>query len=216
MNPPFYFYTQSHLVKLLGLKARNPRELLEGLKTVPLSSIYYHTHRFLQQHHYLSPEPPNDFAYWITNILNMRSLGEAFASVDIIRFTGMEKLKEEFVKILTEYISREKYAVDCHEGQEFHFMSCVSVICPTPYVAHDLKEFSDVLSQVSISSIYFHMFEARMRLKKDENDFAAWFRGLGAGDLAVKISKLDPYTMTLEGLRQKIIQMMRPYLSSPQ
>ena len=24
MNPPFYFWTQMHLIKLLGLKAKNP------------------------------------------------------------------------------------------------------------------------------------------------------------------------------------------------
>ncbi|MGH7908266.1 MAG: DUF5752 family protein, partial [Thermodesulfobacteriota bacterium] len=43
---------------------------------------------------------------------------------------------------------------------------------PTPYFAHDLKEFIEILNKVTISSLYFHMFEARMRLQKDENDFA--------------------------------------------
>ena len=42
-NKPFYFYTQYYLIQLLGIKARNPEELLKGIKKVPESSIYYHT-----------------------------------------------------------------------------------------------------------------------------------------------------------------------------
>src|SRR5665647_2762257 len=82
----FNFHTQYHLVELLGSKARNPVELLEGIKTVPESCIYFHTHRFLQQHHYLSPEPPNDFAYWISGSLGLNDIGERLASIDTVRY----------------------------------------------------------------------------------------------------------------------------------
>ena len=62
---PFKLCTRLHLSELTGLKASNLNELLELIKTVSGSCIYHHTHRFLQQHQYLSPEPPNDFAYWV-------------------------------------------------------------------------------------------------------------------------------------------------------
>ncbi len=210
MNP-FYFWTRLHLIKLLGLKAKNPVELLEGIKRVPPSSIYYHTHHFLQQHHYLSPEPPNDFAYWLTNILNLEELGEAIASVNVIGFKKMEGLRSEFVRILTDYMVRNKRIIDCPEGEEFHFMGCITVILPTPYVASNLAEFVEILEKISINSLYFHIFEAPMRLGKEENDFSAWFRGIGEEKLAQKIFILDPYTITLEGLRQKIIRMVKQY-----
>ena len=212
MGNPFHFNTQFHLVKLLGVKAQNPEQLLSGLKNVPESSIYYHTHRFLQQHHYLSPEPPNDFAYWLANILNLEELGEAFASVDIVSFVNMEQLRAEFVRILTENLSKRKYAVECPEGQEFHFMSCVTAVLPTSLFARNLKEFVDALGKVSINSLYFHIFEARMRLHRDENDFSAWFKEIGEPGLAQEVSRLDPYTITLEGLREKIIQLVEKYV----
>jgi hypothetical protein len=206
MPEPFYFYSQLHLVKLLGLKAKNPVELLELIKQVPASSIYYHTHRFLQQHNYLSPEPPNDFAYWITAILGLENLGEIVASVDIIRFTTIEDLRKEFIKILTTYITKKGFIIDCEPGEEFHFMSCVTVIVPTPYVAHTIEEFVEAVAKVSIHSLYFHIFEARLRLGGSENDFSRWFRDIGMEQLAREVSRLDPYTMTLEGLREKIIK----------
>ncbi len=206
MHEPFHFYTESHLVRLLGLKAKNTLELLEGMKKVPASSIYYHTHRFLQQHHYLSPEPPNDFAYWLTNILNLKQLGEAFASVDTVDFRNMEELRAEFIGILESY--PVKNVVDCPKGHEFHFMACQTFILPVQYIAHNLHEFADILRRISVSSLYFHIFESRMRLERDENDFQAWFRSIGKNELAQSLSKLDPYTITLESLRGQILEMV--------
>ncbi len=205
MNFPFYFKTHFHLVRLLGIKAKNPRELLIGIKKVPLSSIYYHTHRFLQQHHYLSPEPPNDFAYWLTNILNMRDLGEQFFGVDTVHFNNLRELRAEFITILEKYLSNRGRNMKCPEGYEFHFMSCMTFVLPTPYVVHNLGEFVEIIKKISPNSLYFHIFEARMRLERDENDFSAWLKGIGYAHIAREVSKLDPYTVTMEGLRKKII-----------
>ncbi len=74
-----------------------------------------------------------------------------------------------------------------------------------------ISEFIDILKKVSINSLYFHIFEAKMRLAKETNDFSAWFQSGGYLELAQAIAKLDPYTMTLEGLRQKIIKLVQKY-----
>jgi len=211
MNTPFYFFTQVHLINLLGIKAKNPVELLEGLKRVPDSSIYYHTHKFLQQHHYLSPEPPNDFAYWVTNILNLKELGELLVSINTIDFKTLEELRKEFIVRLEDYISKGKHLVDCAKGFEFHFMSCKTFVLPSSFIANNLAEFKEALSKISIGSLYFHIFEARLRLKEKENDFSAWLRGIGRPEIAEELYKLDPYTITLEGLREKIIKIIDKY-----
>jgi len=211
MNEGFNFHTQYHLVELLGRKARNPEELLNGIKTVPASCIYYHTHRFLQQHHYLSPEPPNDFAFWLMEILHLSSLGEEFLSVDTVSYCDLEKLRRDFVDILEDYISKDGKNVDCIPGFEFHFLACKTLVLPLPYTAHNLPEFAQMLSKVSIRSLYFHMFEARMRLNVPDNDFSQWLKGMGEDQLALEISKLDPYNITLESLRKKMIGMVEKY-----
>lgn len=211
MSEPFYFYTQFHLVQLLGLRAKNAEELLDGLQRVPASSLYYHTHRFLQEHHYLSPEPPNDFAYWLTNILNANELGERFASVDVIRFRDIEDLRVAFAGILEDELARKKRRADCPEGHEFQFMSCRTFCMPLGLSASTPEEFSSLLETVDVHSLYFHMFEARLRHGRDENDFSSWFKSLGKEKLAKEISNLDPYTMTLEGLRKKILKLIKKH-----
>ncbi|MDO9541293.1 MAG: DUF5752 family protein, partial [Kiritimatiellia bacterium] len=183
MAIPFIFYSQAHLIKVLGRKARNIKALLEGIKSVPGSSIYYHTHRFLQQHHYLSPEPPNDFAYWIGNILNQARLAESIASVDTVLFVRIEDLRQVFIKILTAYHENGRNSMECPEGQDFYFRSCQTFVFPTGLVANNLREFQDQIGRVTVYSLYFHMFEAPLRLKKEESDFVAWFKGLGELEL---------------------------------
>jgi len=216
MPATFRFVTRLNLVELLGRKARNIPELLEGLRLVPGTSVYYHTHRFLQQHHYLSPEPPNDFAFWVTNALGLNDLGERLASVDTVSVPTIRDLRTRYLEILGSYSQgHQARNGDCPEGQEFHFMSCRTFILPTPYEAHNLEEFRDILKKISINSIYFHIFEARLRLERGDNDFSKWLTDMGQNQLAQEISHLDPYTITLEGLRKELVQKVSRYVQHP-
>lgn len=207
----FTFRTKLDQTILLGRKARNVKELLDGVTEVPKSSIYYHTHRFLQQHHYLSPEPPNDFAYWVNNVVNDVVLGEQLSSIDIIQFHTITDLRAALAETIRHHIASLDRIVDAARGEEFHFMSCQTAVFPTPYAAKDLAEFKECLTHVSINALYYHMFDSRLRVKEGENDFSRWFADLGYEKLAAEVARLDPYTYTLEGLRKKIISLVNRY-----
>lgn len=211
---PFRFYTRLHLQEMTGLKARNIKELLSYIKTVPDSVIYRHTHHFLQQHQYLSPEPPNDFAYWVTAALNEIELGERLASINTCAFTTLGALRDKIAGTIENFLEKKKGPLrEANDGQEFHFLKSISFILPTPYVVNSLDEFVAVLKKLTIHSIYFHMFEARLRLGKAVNDFSFWMEtSLGERELAKRISRFDPYTYTMEGLRGKIIQLIETRL----
>lgn len=209
---PFRFYTRMHLSELTGLRASTLGQLLELVKTVNGSCIYHHTHRFLQQHQYLSPEPPNDFAYWVTEVLGEDELGERLASIDIIQFPTIRSLREKIVATIAVYLDKNPLAKVrfSREGEEFHFMKSISFVLPTSYVAYDLKDFIDILGKITIDSIYYHIFEARLRLEKNANDFSNWIENsIGDEKLAKEISRLDPYTFTLEGLRGEVIKIIK-------
>jgi hypothetical protein len=207
----FRFFTKHDQVLLLGLRAKGIEELLAGIQSVPDASIYFHTHRFLQQHHFLSPEPPNDFAYWVTHVLGDETLGELLWSVDTIRFNDISGLRGALIAILDRYLAARARPIECQAGEEFHFMACRTFVLPTAHVARDLKEFADVLSKISVNSLYFHVFDAKMRLKSGENDFSRWFKDLGKLSLAKEARRLDPYSFTLDGLRQRLVSLVREH-----
>ena len=206
---PFHFFTRLHLKELTGLKASNLHELVDKLKIVPDSVIYYHTHQFLEEHQYLTPEPANSFALWVEDALNDNVLAEKLAAIDTFTFSAIEPLRQRLISVIQEHIARGNGHQSAPEGNEFYFIKSISTVIQTPYVAHDLREFVEVLRKVTINSLYFHIFESRLRLHKSSNDFSIWIKDtLSENDLAEKIASLDPYTFTLEGLRSTIIQLI--------
>lgn len=206
----FQFYTSIKLRELTGRKARNLRELGEAIKDVPGSVIYFHTHVFLQKHQILSPEPPNDFAYWTSNILGEYKLGEELASIDICEFSTIRELREKIINVIENHLFENKEPLRyAPPGMEFEFIKAHSFVIPTGFTARNLKEFTMIMDKVTIHSIYFHIFEARLRLEKGVNDFSFWIgTSAGAAEIAKKIAALDPYTFTMEGLRHKIINII--------
>lgn len=212
----FHFCTRMHLSGLTGLKAANLEELLKLIQEVPGASIYYHTHHFLQQHQFLSPEPPNDFSYWVREVLGEEDLGERLASIDIMQFSTIRELREKLGLTVAAYLREEPEAKRkfARKGEEFIFIRAVSFIAWTNHYVQDLREFVDVLKKITVDSIYFHIFESRLRLGKPTNDFSNWLDlSLGETALANKIAALDPYTLTMEDLRGQIIRMVEKRIS---
>ncbi|MGE5217447.1 MAG: DUF5752 family protein [Chloroflexota bacterium] len=207
----FHFFTKLDQTLLLGLRASSIEELLVGMRSVPDSSIYFHTHRFLVQHHFLSPEPPNDFAYWVTHVLGNDSLGERLWSVDTVQFNAIGDLRAKMIAILESHLAMSGRKTESQAGEEFYFMASRIFVLPTGYRARDLDEFARQLTKVSINSVYFHMFDAKLRLKSGENDFSRWFRHIGHVPLADETRRLDPYAYTLDGLRQHIIALVKQH-----
>ena len=207
---PFYFCTHLELRESTGLKARNARDLVNTIKEVPGSVIYYHTHVFLQQHQFLSPEPPNAFSYWVTNVLGEEELGERLGSVDICQFHTIRQLREKIIEVIERYLFDAKEIRTAPIGKEFDFTKSRSFVMPTPYIAHNLKDMAEILKKISIRAIDFHVFNARLRLEKGYNDFARWIdTSLGYSKLASRLENFDPYTYTFEGLRCHIINTIK-------
>ncbi|MBI4396943.1 MAG: hypothetical protein HY548_07610 [Elusimicrobia bacterium] len=205
---PFRFFTRLTLTVATGQKAATPVQLLDGLKYQPDSVIYHHTHRFLWQHQHLVPEPPNDFAHWVTHVLQEERLGEKLAAVDTVRFSSLGDLRRSLAGAVEDHLKESARSRAAAEGKEFHFLRAVKFSVPTPHSARTLDEFADGLKKVSISSLYLHVFEARLRNPGGENDFSLWLDQLGLKGLAEAVAALDPYTQTLEGLRRDILRFI--------
>lgn len=206
---PFYFYTRQNLILLSGKKARNLTELLNGIKEAPLASIYHHTHHYLEQYEFLTPEPPNDFAYWITNILQNKLLGEEVASLDIRQYSGLEEIRSSITRAIESSIDTfpESATHNAPPGEEFHFKSVRTFVFPTKFIAHNLNDFIECLQKVSIYSIYYHVFESRLR--KGAADFSLWLdSSLDEKELAKAFNGIDPYTHTLANLRASLITLV--------
>ncbi len=212
-NYPFKFCTRLTLPQLTGIYAVNLKNLLEGIKSADGSIIYYHTHHYLIQHHYILPSSPNDFAYWITNRLGENLLGEEIASIDIFDYDTIDEYKNEIIKKIGAFIAKNGKTRHVEMNERFNFMKAITFVMDTGKEAYTLSEFHDILNNITIFSIYYHFFEAHFRLNSKLNDFSIWIKDeLNLPDLAYKIANLDPYTLTMDKLKESIIKLTKNYL----
>lgn len=209
----FHFHTRVNMAELTGLKAGNLRELVDILKTMPDEVIHYHTHHFFEEYQYLIPELSNDFAIWVQDSLGNDILAERLASINTFEFRSLANLRDRVVGMLEEYLSHDTYQRHAAIGREFHFMKSMIVTLPTSYIARDLREFVEALRKISPGSLYFHIFESRLRLGVEVNDFAIWLdRDMEEKGLSQEVARVDPYTYTLEGLRSLLVQIIEKHV----
>jgi hypothetical protein len=205
----FYFNTSAHLLRVTRQKATTLAEFLDALRECPEGSIFQHTFRTLQEHHFLREGFSNDFAEWALSACNEPSLAEVLATVDVREFTSVAELRDRFVRIVDEFVTRSPTAANRQGRETFYFCASDIVVIPTKYVAHTLQEFAEGLRHVSVHSIQHHFIEARLRLKLMSNDFSQWLlEDLGLTEAARQLNRIDIYTVTLEDVKNQIIRIV--------
>lgn len=205
---PFRFYTTSSLVEITGKSAHHLKEFVQILKKIDESSIFYHVHHSFREYTFAPGQYSNDFARWAAEDLEEATLAEKLASIDVHEFTDLNSLRDKLLEIIEDHLMNAVEIRLAPPGREFYFLRGISIVSPTPYEVRTLKEFTNALNEVGMRSLYFHFFDARLRLKRKTNDFSNWIEdSLAEKEIAEKINNLDPYFMTMDQLKQKIIDI---------
>jgi hypothetical protein len=215
MNPagPFVFFTEHRLVALTGRRASNVAELLENLRTVSGSCIFYHTHQLYLTHHFEKPRFYNEFANWASQALQEERLAERLAAIDLLSMPSIRELREALITVVERYIGDDSKAQrECPPGEELHFCESKSFIMSTGLVANDVPEFFQQVAHVTNNCLHYHFFESRLRLERPTNDFSHWLSDGGETRLAKSIDKLNPYLMTLDELKEEIVKLGKRHL----
>jgi len=193
---------------MVGRNARDEQQLLEAIEEIPLDSLSYHTQSFFLRHTYIAGPYPNDFATWAAIQVRDRVLGEKLGILNPYDFENLEALRTEIVNIIDEHLCQLQIIPRVIYGEPFHFMQSRIIEVPTGLEARSLTEFRKILATVDTSAVYYHNFEAILRLGRKMGDFALWIEEqLNLPELAQKISKVDFYMTSLESIRHRIINL---------
>ena len=165
-------------------------------------------HSYFLRHRYVTGPYPNDFANWAALQVRDSILGEQLASVTSGRFKTLEDIRLELIDIIDKHLSTLHTIPYIGYGQPFYFMKSKIIEIPTCVRVTTFDEFKEALRTVDVSAIYNHVFEARLRIRKGKSDFSLWLEeALGRQELASKIELLDSYMYSLEGLRNKLVEL---------
>lgn len=206
---PFYFNTSEHLLRIGRNRANSLPELLQAIHTCPDDSIFQHTFRTLQEHHFIRQGFSNDFAHWTLSSCNEPALSEQLARIDVRDFTDIAGLRRRLAEIIDEFLRGNQDAKSSQAHQPFYFCGSDIVVFSTSFAPDTLKGFLEALHQVSVHSIHHHFIEARLRLQRMSNDFSNWLeQEASLKEAADALERIDIYSDTLEGVRVQIGQIV--------
>ena len=71
------------------------------------------------------------------------------------------------------------------------------------------------MTHIDIASIYYHFYEARIRLGEGVDDFSRWIEvSLGRKRLAESIRMIDPFMNSIEKIRGHITEIVGEYVKA--
>ena len=211
---PFVFSDCFILPMPIGRTAQNLRELLEGLREVDERVLHYHLWQSRMAISQPTVEYPNDFALWADTALQDSRLAEKLSALDPFGYENTEQLRDALIDLLEEYLWDLPYVPWVRPEFQFHFTEASTVVLHSRVSSPTLPEFCSTLEKVGLDSIYFHMIDARWRLRAlKTNDFSSWIRGsYGLPDLASAIHGIDVSLYTLDEARRAVIELCRQVL----
>jgi len=201
---PFEFKQCVNILKSTGKKARSLRDLRDAIAVISPEALIHHTCQYYLKGHVL--EYTNDFARWVAELLEERMLAEQLSSIDPYVYASMDDVRDELVRVIDEYLRIIGSGREMPPGDEFFFNEAISFVIPAGLQARNVAEFLIATRYLDSSSIYYHFYEARIRLG-GKDDFSSWLEGsLNKKTLAEKIRKIDLFMHTIEGTRRHIIE----------
>jgi len=199
----FEFKQCTSILKSTGKKAGNLHTLRDMIARVSDDCIFHHTYQYFLKEHIL--EYTNDFAHWAGESLEERSLAEQLSSIDPYEFDNINDLRKELLYVIDDYLEKFPEPRETMPGDEFFFNETVTFVFPIGLKAKNLAEFLMAIKFVDIGSIYYHFYEARMRVGGGIDDFSKWIEeSLGKKGLAEKIRAIDLFMHNIEDIRKHI------------
>jgi hypothetical protein len=201
---PFEFKQCVNILKSTGKKARSLRELRETISLISTGALFYHTCQYYLKGHIL--QYTNDFAHWAGEVLEESVLAEQLSNIDPYAYVSIDAIRSELIRVIDEYLKAYKEPREVRPGEEFFFEETVTLVFSAGIQVRNLAEFLIAVRYLDASSIYYHFYEARVRLG-GRDDFSNWLEhSLNKATLAEKIRKIDLFMHTIEGTRSHIIE----------
>lgn len=201
---PFDFKQCISILKSTGKRARQLRELRRGIEETSKESLYHHTYQYFLKAHLL--EYTNDFAHWAGENLGERVLAEHLSGIDPYEFAEIHDLRLKLLEVIDHYLEAFPEPREVMPGGDFYFSETITMVFPMGITAHNLAEFLIGIRFADTGSLYYHFYDARLRLN-GRDDFSHWFgEVLERKELAEKITAIDPFMHPMEGIREHIIE----------
>lgn len=209
---PFLIKDCALAVISTGISAASIIEFKAAIAHIPASSLYYHFWNRLFWNFFIYPEFHNDFADWAYRYLHDPVLSERLGIINPTEYSNTENLRNDVLEIFEQRIDEMEAIQWSIRENKFHFLRSEIIIFETDKKMTHPSELKTVFPTMSLSSIFYHFIDARIRTFNGKDDFSSWLEeGREYGELLNKIQHIDPYFLPLAEQKQKLIDIFHGY-----
>jgi hypothetical protein len=210
---PFAVYDCSLARCAIGQSCSNLRELLAALHNIPDNVLEHHMLRCTLEDHFELYEFPNDLARWCWDALGDHVIGEQLGLVDPYMYRSTADLRAKLVEILEDRLWNLERVPWCRAGLELHLLASRVVAYDTGQRIPTPVALAEAIPQMSLRSLFFHVYEARRRTGNVTDDFSSWLEQHEANpSLVARLRAIDFYFLNLGQLRRKMMEVFGKYL----
>ena len=199
-----------------GRRARNLRELRDGILEADPASIYYHFWGGLLRSTFDDPRYHNSFAIWADHALHVRSLAERLTVIDPTEFHDMNDIKKRLVTVIDSELEPDDPGPKAPEDNLFHFIRSQIVVFETSKTLVDPSELPTAVAAMSRTSVFYHFIDARRRTPDSTDDFTCWINDIdraGYAVLTMRLASIDPFFATLVETREELTRAFEDYFA---
>ncbi len=205
---PFRFLDAVRLTCPTGTSAATLRDFRAAVERVDRGVLHHHLRETPLRFTFTTFGYPNDFALWAAEALEDRALAERLAVLDPFHARDLEALRQRVLEVVDASLANDDGERPAPRGREFHFSSSVSVAFDLDREASTIGELRERLEQVPASSIYYHVYEARLRNPTGADDLSRWLEAAGHAVAAARLHDLDIYLLSLEACRRVALELL--------
>ena len=193
-----------------GRVCSNLRELQDALRTVPDAVLEHHMLRCPLEDHFELNEFPNDLARWCWYGLGDHVLAETLGLVDPYRCAGMGELRATLINLIEDRLWGLERIPWCRPGLELYLVQSRMVTYDTGDRILTRAALTEAIERITLSSLYYHVHEARRRTGGQSDDFSQWLESYGAeAETVARLRAVDFYFLNLNQLRREFLEILR-------
>ncbi len=197
-----------------GRRARNLRQLRDGIAEAAATSIYYHFWGSLLRPVFDDPKFNNGFAIWADHALHNTALAERLSVIDPTDYPDTNELRGHLLDIVDSELDRGEQIAAAPDDNLFDFIRSQIVVFRTGRTLDDPSELPDAVEAMTRTSVFYHFIDARRRTPDSVDDFTTWLNDIDREkytNLTMRLASIDPFFATLVETKNELARAFRRF-----
>jgi hypothetical protein len=198
-----------------GRRARDLRELRDGIAESDVACIYYHFWGGLLRPTFDDPKYHNGFAVWVEHALHNQALAERLSVIDPKDYPDTNDLRRHLLHVVDSELDHVGVAAKAPDDRLFDFIRSQIVVFTTSRALSSPSELPDAIERMTRTSVFYHFIDARRRTPDAVDDFTTWLNDIDReryAALTVRLASIDPFFVTLSEMRDELARAFREHL----